>query len=79
VNAYNIIKPTGGRSEELRVNPPQVLNAREVAIYLGISERKVRSETTTGLIPHIRMGGRVLYRLQDIERLLDKLMVGGVS
>ena len=70
---------TGALSEDLRLNPPQIMNAREIATYLGISERKVRSETTTGQIPHVRMGGRILYRLRDIERLLDKLMIGGVA
>ena len=66
-----------GRSEELRTNPPQVMNAREVAIFLGISERKVRSETAIGQIRHVRLGRRILYRIEDIKGLLKVHLKGG--
>ena len=65
------------RSEELRTNPPQVMNAREVAIFLGVSERKVRSETAIGQIRHVRLGRRILYRIEDIKRLLEEHTIGG--
>ena len=47
------------------------MNAREVAIFLGISERKVRSETAIGQIRHVRLGRRILYRIEDIKGLLE--------
>ena len=65
------------RSEELRTNPPQVMNAREVAIFPGISERKVRSETAIGQIRHVRFGRRILYRIEDIKGLLEVHLKGG--
>jgi excisionase family DNA binding protein len=66
----------GALSEDLRLNPPQIMNAREIATYLGISERKVRSDSAIGQMPHARIGGRIIYRLRDIDRWLEKLMIG---
>ena len=60
------------RNEELRQNPPQIMNAKELSVYLGISERKIRSDAATGLLPSVRLGGRVVFRLSDLNKALEK-------
>jgi excisionase family DNA binding protein len=60
------------RNEELRQNPPQIMNAKELSVYLGISERKIRSDSATGLLPSVRLGGRVVFRLSDLNKALEK-------
>ena len=60
------------RNEELRKNPPQIMNAKELSVYLGISERKIRSDAATGLLPSVRLGGRVVFRLSDLNKALEK-------
>ena len=60
------------RNEELRQNPPQIMNAKEMSVYLGISERKIRSDAATGLLPSVRLGGRVVFRLSDLNKALEK-------
>ena len=60
----------------LRWNPPHIMNAKELAVYLGISERKIRSDTASGKIPSVRIGGRVVFRLSDIDQCLENLKRG---
>jgi excisionase family DNA binding protein len=60
------------RNEELRKNPPQIMNAKELSVYLGISERKIRSDAAVGLLPSVRLGGRVVFRLSDLNKALEK-------
>jgi len=56
----------------LRNNPPLNMNAKELSIYLGISERKIRSDAAHGIIPSVRIGGRVIFRLKDVDSFLEK-------
>ena len=42
----------------LRIPPTSIMNARELSIYLGISEREIRSDAASGKIPYIRIGGK---------------------
>jgi len=60
----------------LRWNPPHIMNAKELSVYLGISERKIRSDAASGKIPSVRIGGRVVFRLCDIDRCLENLRRG---
>jgi hypothetical protein len=62
----------------LRRNPPHVLNERELAAYLDISERNARELRKRRLIPHVRLGGRVLYRLAEVNKALERLEVRAV-
>tara|TARA_Y100000588_G_scaffold318571_1_gene348141 strand:- start:2254 stop:2493 length:240 start_codon:yes stop_codon:yes gene_type:complete len=72
-----IIINAEGRNQELRQNPPQIMNAKEMAIYLGISERKARADAAEGIMPSVRLGGRVLFRLKDIDACLIRMTKGG--
>ena len=64
------------RNEELRQNPPQIMNAKELSVYMGVSERKIRTDASAGILPSIKIGGRVLFRLIDLNKILDKLARG---
>jgi excisionase family DNA binding protein len=72
----NIMKLVDEDVASLRWNPPHIMNAKELSIYLGISERKIRSDATSGKIPSVRIGGRVVFRLCDIDQCLEKLRRG---
>ena len=63
---------TVDESVSLRNNPPLNMNAKELSVYLGISERKIRSDAAQGIIPSVRIGGRVIFRLKDIDCFLEK-------
>ena len=56
----------------IRRSPPLNMSAKELAIYLGISERKIRADAAVGKIPSVRIGGRIIFRLYDIDKFLDK-------
>jgi excisionase family DNA binding protein len=62
----------------LRRNPPHVLSEREVAWYLGISERNARVLRQRRMIPHVRLGGRILYRLAEVNKALERLEIRAV-
>jgi excisionase family DNA binding protein len=47
----------------------------EVASYLGIPQSSIYKMTSRGVIPHVKLGGRVRFRQADIDRWLDVLMV----
>jgi excisionase family DNA binding protein len=63
--------------EDLRANPPTLMNEREVAVFLGICPRSVRNFTARGLIPVIRLGRRRLFRRDAVMAALAKLEVAG--
>ena len=62
----------GEQRADLRRNPPLIMNAKESA-YLGISPRKVCGDPAAALTPCVRLGGRVLFRLKDVNARLDRL------
>ena len=44
-----------------------LLNVREAAEALGVSQVTIRRAVTAGRIQHVRIGDRVLFRLTDLE------------
>ncbi len=52
--------------------PKLALNAREAAAALGISERSLWALTRDGVIPAVRLGGRLVYPVATLERWLDQ-------
>lgn len=65
-----------GRSPT-RTNPPEVLDERRAAEFLGISARTLWARRREGAIPHIRLGGRVLYPLQQLREWMANKSQGG--
>jgi excisionase family DNA binding protein len=63
-------------TRHIRHHPPQIMSVQEVALYLGVSVRKIRSDSTEGRIPSFKLGGRVLFRLKDINEMIERLMKG---
>lgn len=51
----------------------------EVSLYLGIPESSIYKMTAKGVIPHVKLGGRVRFRQADIDRWLDLLMVSNMK
>ena len=47
------------------------LTDREVAQILKVSRRTLQEYRNDGLIPYILLGGKVLYRESDLERVLE--------
>ena len=64
--------------ERIRRDPPLVMNEPQVAAYLSICPRSVRNLRRRRLIPHVRLGGRILYRLAEVNRALEKLEIRSV-
>jgi len=58
-------------------NPPLLLTPEQAAVALAISPRKLWSSTTSGEIPHIRIGRCVRYPLDDLKRWIDDQKKGG--
>ena len=56
-------------------NDERLLNARQVAQKLGVSERFIRDHTTrrSPRIPGVKMGKLLRYRAGDVDRFMSKL------
>ena len=53
--------------------PPRYLRTPEAARWLGISGRTLEKQRIYGTGPVYRkIGGRVVYRIDDLERWVDK-------
>jgi excisionase family DNA binding protein len=55
--------------------PERLLNAREVAAHLGVSERWVRDHTTrrSPRIRAVKLGSLIRYRRADVEAFMESL------
>lgn len=62
----------------LRNNPPKLLNVTEASTYIGVSPRTLRSWISERKIKVARLGGRVVLRLVDVDRFIEKHLEGGV-
>ena len=47
------------------------LTDAEVSTQLKVSRRTLQDYRTTGKIPYIQLGGKILYRESDIQKLLE--------
>lgn len=54
-----------------------VMTADEVAEYLGVDRNTVYEYAARGVIPHRRLGKRVIFRRGSIIAWLDAAVVGG--
>ncbi|WP_309396408.1 helix-turn-helix domain-containing protein [Cerasicoccus maritimus] len=58
---------------EIRRNPPAQMTVPEAAIYIGISERKLREDIGKRQFKSIRIGNRVILRAKDIDAALEAM------
>ncbi len=54
------------------LNGERFLSDPEVSDRLKVSRRTLQDYRTTGKIPYIQLGGKVLYRESDIQKLLEE-------
>lgn len=52
---------------------PLLLNARDAAAAMSISERLLWTKTNCGEIPCVRIGRRVLYDPRDLQGWIEKM------
>lgn len=52
-------------------NGERYITDREMSERLHISRRTMQEYRNAGLLPYIILGGKVLYRESDVQRLLD--------
>ena len=62
----------------IRTNPPKLLNVTEASTYIGVSQRTLRSWISERKIKVARIGGRVVLRLVDVDRFIEKHLEGGL-
>ena len=58
----------------IRSNCPANLSPKEAAIYIGVSERKLRSSIANHEVKHVRFGSRVILRKIDLDSFLEGLV-----
>jgi excisionase family DNA binding protein len=62
----------------LRNNPPKLLTVIEASTYIGVSQRTLRSWISGREIKVARLGGRVVLRLVDVDRFIERHLEGGL-
>ena len=50
----------------------ELLTDKEVAYLLKVSRRTLQDYRNNGILPYIRVDGKILYRASDIEKTLMK-------
>jgi excisionase family DNA binding protein len=70
--------PNIAEISSLRTNPPKQLSVAEASKYIGISERTLRSWIAERKIKVARLGGRVVLRLVDVDRFIERHLEGGI-
>src|ERR1017187_7189 len=65
----------GGHSSHPNQNDERLLNARQVADKLGVSERFIRDHTTrrSPRIPAVKLGKLIRYRRADVDDFMAEL------
>ena len=54
------------------LNGERYLTDKELSARLKVSRRTLQDYRNEGRIPHILLGGKILYRESDIERMLEE-------
>lgn len=60
-------------SEHLRY-----LSEAELVVRLGLSLRAIIKLRNNGVLPHLRLGRRILYKWADVEAALESYRKGGI-
>jgi excisionase family DNA binding protein len=64
-------EPGGGGVVSLGADSARLLEAEDVANYLGVRTDWVYREVRAGRLPHIRLGRAVRFRRESIEAWID--------
>ena len=68
-----------GKTEGKNYGSQPMLNTEQAAEFLQVSERHLWTITETGLIPRIKMGHCVRYKMDDLVRYIDGLRSDGMN
>lgn len=79
---HAIVAAADPPQEERRVQPPadgsaRLLDADEIAVYIGMTTDWVYREVRAGRLPHIRLGRYVRFRRESVDAWLDASEHGG--
>ena len=58
-----------------RADHQQLYTAKELAVYLRVCRRQLYTWRMSGLIPYIKIGKAVRFRLADVEAVLATLTI----
>ena len=73
---FSSLENLSNRVEKIRDNNKPSLDGeryysdKELAVKLKVSRRSLQDYRNNGILPYTRIGGRILYRASDIERVL---------
>ncbi|MBT7790581.1 MAG: helix-turn-helix domain-containing protein [Calditrichaeota bacterium] len=55
------------------------VDGQDVMLKFKISSRTLQRHRDNGLLPYSKLGGKIVYRMGDIERILDENSIGGFN
>ena len=59
-----------GRKQQASPSNEQFLTDKEVSAWLKVSRRTLQDYRNNGIIAYYQLGGKILYKESDIERML---------
>lgn len=68
-----LMRQKTAKANQVRQRSGELLDVRQAALLLGLSEHTVRGRIRRRQLPFVRLGGRVLFRRQDLLSYLDSL------
>ena len=66
-------KKKNGQGTGARRIGGKTMGVTETAVFMGTTEKTIRSRIDRGLLPHRRWGGRVIVLQDELLRFLDEL------
>ena len=70
---------TNNKVEQNQAGKQGLLTTQEAADFLRVSTRHLWTITETGLIPRIKIGRSVRYKIEDLVRYIDGLRADGIN
>ena len=73
---FSLLEALSSRVEKIRDNNKPSLDGeryytdKELAVKLKVSRRSLQDYRNNGILPYTQVGGKILYRASDIERVL---------
>ena len=73
---FSLLEDLSIRVEKIRDNNKPSLDGeryytdKELAVKLKVSRRSLQDYRNNGILPYTQVGGKILYRASDIERVL---------
>ena len=70
--------PTIAKDSSIRITPPKLRNVMEASTYIVGSKLTLRAWIAESKIKVARLGGRIVLRLVDVDRFIEKHLEGGL-